>query len=84
MDKRPDTVIYNGTYDDSLNESRLSVIHNGKRLLYQKNVVNYGERTHPPQERSRRHSGRHMGLLCEDLIREDLPGGIYIGAHLMM
>lgn len=25
-----------------------------------------------------------MGLLCEDLIREDLPGGIYIGAHLVM
>lgn len=43
MDKRPDTVIYNGTYDDSLNESRLSVMHNGKRLLYQKNVVDYDE-----------------------------------------
>lgn len=61
MDKQPDIVIYNGTYDDSLDEfsfendgfryivntdlyeSRLSVMHNGKRLLYQKNVVDYGE-----------------------------------------
>lgn len=43
MDKLPDIIIYNGTYDDSLNESRLSVIHNGKRLLYQKNVVDYDE-----------------------------------------